>query len=162
MGEKGEFEQRPEVKPASSIPLPKEKASPAIKILCVIFALVALGLGGFIVYDKLVAKDGDVQECTEVADDPGEIAEDDDEGDEDVDGGDGDVKDTSAKGFAKYAATNPGIGRVQLIHKGKNAAGKSSFLRLDMSKGAIRNKVLAAQSNDELSHIFQTDGIFED
>ena len=67
-----------------------------------------------------------------------------------------------AKGFAKYAADNPGIGRVQLIHKGKNAAGKSSFRRLDMSKGAIRNKVLAAQSNDELSHIFQTDGIFEE
>jgi hypothetical protein len=105
MGEKGEFEQRPEVKPASSIPLPKEKASPAIKILCVIFALVALGLGGFIVYDKLVTKDGDVRECTEAADEPGEIAEGDgegdDEGDEDVDGGD--VKDTSAKGFAKYA-----------------------------------------------------------
>lgn len=67
-----------------------------------------------------------------------------------------------AKGFAKYAAENPGIGRIQLIHKGKNASGKSSFRRLDMSKGAIRNKVLAAQSNDELSHIFQTDGIFED
>lgn len=59
MGEKGEFEQRPEVKPASSVPLPKEKASPAVKILCAIFALIALCACGYIVYDKTFAARGD-------------------------------------------------------------------------------------------------------
>lgn len=70
MDEKGEFEQRPEVKPASSVPLPKEKASPALKILCVVFALIALGLGGYIAYDKLTTTQ-DVANCIpEVADEP--------------------------------------------------------------------------------------------
>ncbi len=53
MLEKGEFEQRSEMKPASSVPLPKEKASPVAKILCVLFALIAVGACGYIVYDKL-------------------------------------------------------------------------------------------------------------
>ena len=48
MEEKGEFEQRPEVKPADQVPLPQKKANPITGILCVIFALVALGLGGWI------------------------------------------------------------------------------------------------------------------
>ena len=45
MDQKGEFEQRPEVKPAEQVPLPKAKASPLPWILCVIFALAAAGLG---------------------------------------------------------------------------------------------------------------------
>ena len=31
-----------------------------------------------------------------------------------------------------------------------------------MERGAIRAKVLSAVNNDELDHIFDTDGVFED
>ena len=65
-----------------------------------------------------------------------------------------------AKGFAKYAENEPCIGRVQLIRTGKDAVGKMRFKRLDLSQGAVRDKVLKAQNNDELDHIFDTDGIF--
>lgn len=67
-----------------------------------------------------------------------------------------------AKGLANYAANEPRIGRVQLIRIGKDAAGKNRFKRLDLAKGSIRNKVLAAINTDELDHIFDTDGVFED
>ena len=65
-----------------------------------------------------------------------------------------------AKGFAKYAEENLGIGRIQLIRMGKDAAGKNRFKRLDMSLGSVRQKVLHAQNNDEIDHIFDTDGFF--
>jgi len=65
-----------------------------------------------------------------------------------------------AKGFAIYADKEQRIGRIQLIRMGKDAAGKNRFKRLDMSKGAVRNKVLSAMTNDELDHIFDTDGEF--
>ncbi len=63
-----------------------------------------------------------------------------------------------AKAFARYAEYEQRIGRIQLIRKGKDAAGNDRFKRLDMAKGAIRAKVLSAVSNDELDHIFDTDG----
>lgn len=65
-----------------------------------------------------------------------------------------------AKGFAKYALEEPRIGRIQLIRQGKDTSGKTRFKRLDLAKGAIRDKVLKAQNNDELDHIFDTDGEF--
>ncbi|HWR07557.1 DEAD/DEAH box helicase [Sporomusa sp.] len=65
-----------------------------------------------------------------------------------------------AKGFAKYAEAEPKIGRIQLIRTGKDPAGKIRFKRLDLSQGAVRDKVLKAQNTDELDHIFETDGIF--
>ena len=65
-----------------------------------------------------------------------------------------------AKGFAEYARQNPGVGRIQLIRMGKDAAGKDRFKRLDMSKSAVRDKVLRTMNNDELDHIFDTDGFF--
>ena len=34
------------------------------------------------------------------------------------------------------------------------------FKRLDMSMGAIRNKVMQAINDDELTHIFDTDGFY--
>ena len=67
-----------------------------------------------------------------------------------------------AKGLANYAANEPRIGRVQLIRIGKDAAKNNRFKRLDLAKGTIRNKVLAAINTDELDHIFETDGVFED
>lgn len=66
-----------------------------------------------------------------------------------------------AKGMAKYAEEEPRIGRIQLIHQSKDAVGKNRFCRLDLSKGAIREKVLKAQTTDEINHIFETDGFFE-
>ena len=65
-----------------------------------------------------------------------------------------------AKAFAKYAEAEPRIGRIQLIRTGKDASGKNRFKRLDMAKGSVRNKVLAAVNTDELDHIFDTDGEF--
>lgn len=66
-----------------------------------------------------------------------------------------------AKGFAEYARQNPGVGRIQLIRKSKDAAGRDQFKRLDMYRTAIRDKVLHAVNTDELDHIFDTDGIYE-
>lgn len=69
---------------------------------------------------------------------------------------------SKAKAFAMYANAEPRIGRIELIRTGKDAAGKERFKRLDMAKGAVRQKVLAAINNDELDHIFDTDGEFKE
>ena len=65
-----------------------------------------------------------------------------------------------AKGFAEYARQNPGVGRIQLIRMAKDISGKNRFKRLDMSMSAVRDKVSRAINNDELAHIFDTDGFF--
>lgn len=65
-----------------------------------------------------------------------------------------------AKGFAEYARQNPGVGRIQLIRMSKDISGKNRFKRLDMSMSAVRDKVSRAINNDELDHIFDTDGFF--
>ncbi len=67
-----------------------------------------------------------------------------------------------AKGLAAYAANEPKMDRIQLIRVGKDAAGNNRFKRLNLAKGSVRNKVLAAINTDELDHIFETDGEFED
>lgn len=61
-----------------------------------------------------------------------------------------------------YASEEIRIGRIQLIRTAKDAAGKTRYKRLDMAKGSVRNKVLAAINTDELDHIFDTDGEFQD
>ncbi len=65
-----------------------------------------------------------------------------------------------AKGFAEYARQNPGVGRIELIRMDRDVAGNKRFKRLDMSRSAIRDKVLKAMTNDEINHIFDTDGVF--
>lgn len=67
-----------------------------------------------------------------------------------------------AKGLAEYAANEPRIGRVQMIRIGKDAAGQNRFKRLNLAKGIVRNKVIAAINTDELDHIFDIEGEFED
>lgn len=67
-----------------------------------------------------------------------------------------------AKGLAEYAANEPRIDRIQLIRVGKDAAGNNRFKRLNLASGSIRTKVIAAINTDELDHIFDTDGVFED
>lgn len=64
-----------------------------------------------------------------------------------------------AKALAEYAKREDRLGRIQLIHKTTDAGGKSRFTRLDLTDIAIRNKVIHAVSNDELEHIFTTDGM---
>ena len=59
-----------------------------------------------------------------------------------------------AKGLARYAQQNIGFTRVQMIRIVGN-----DIIRLDLGKTAIRNKVIAAINNDELDHIFDTDGV---
>lgn len=66
-----------------------------------------------------------------------------------------------AKGFAEYARQNPGLGRIQLIRMQKDATGKERAFRLDMSKSMVREKVSRCFSNEELNHIFETDGRFD-
>ena len=65
-----------------------------------------------------------------------------------------------AKGLAEYANKNPGIGRIQLIREVKDAIGNKKYKRLDMSKSLVRDKVIKASNNDELNHIFDTDGFY--
>lgn len=62
-----------------------------------------------------------------------------------------------AKGLAKYAQEEPRIGRIQLIRQIKKDS-RDRFICLDFSKGAIREKVIKAQNNEELDHLFDTDG----
>lgn len=64
--------------------------------------------------------------------------------------------------IAEYARQNPGVGRIQLIRMAKDAVGHNRFKRLDMAMSAVRDKVSHAMTNDELDHIFDTDGFFMD
>ena len=66
-----------------------------------------------------------------------------------------------AKGFAEYARQNPGVGRIQLIRMQRDSVGNERAFRLDMSKSSVRDKVSRCASNDELNHIFESDGFFQ-
>lgn len=66
-----------------------------------------------------------------------------------------------AKALAEYAKVEDRIGRIQLIHKNTDAGGNNKFVRLDLTDIAVRDKVLNATSNEELDHIFSTDGRYE-
>lgn len=66
-----------------------------------------------------------------------------------------------AKGFAEYARQNPGVGRIQLIRMQRDSVGKERAFRLDMSKSSVREKVRRCVSNEELNHIFESDGFFD-
>lgn len=65
-----------------------------------------------------------------------------------------------AKGLAEYARENRNIGRIQLIRKGKDAAGNNVFKRLDLTQSRARERVLKATTNDEINHIFEEEGFF--
>lgn len=66
-----------------------------------------------------------------------------------------------AKGFAEYARQNPGVGRIQLIRMQRDSVGRERAFRLDMSKSSTRDDVSRCASNDELNHIFESDGFFQ-
>ncbi|RMC47764.1 DEAD/DEAH box helicase [Lactobacillus sp. ESL0230] len=67
-----------------------------------------------------------------------------------------------AQGFAKYAQNNIQIGKVELIRQTKDKARNNRFIRLNMAKSIIRDKVLHAVTLEELNHIFNEYGVFED
>jgi type III restriction enzyme len=48
-----------------------------------------------------------------------------------------------------------------MIHKSTDPSGKSRFKRLDFTDMTVRDKVLRANSSDELDNIFATYGIFD-
>ena len=66
-----------------------------------------------------------------------------------------------AKGLAKYAQAETKFARIQLIRKIKDSSGKDKFNRLDFCKGEIRDKVLRAQTLEELNNIFEADGFID-
>ena len=66
-----------------------------------------------------------------------------------------------AKGLAKYAQAEKRFARIQLIRKIKDSSGADKFKRLDFCKGEIRDKVLRAQTLEELNNIFDTDGFID-
>ena len=66
-----------------------------------------------------------------------------------------------AKALADYARKEERIGRIQLIRKGTDAAGKSRFRRIDLTDPATRERVLHANSDDELKNVFADCGFFE-
>ena len=68
-----------------------------------------------------------------------------------------------AKGMAEYATEEERIGRIQMIREVKDAAtGKKRLLRLDFSKGEVREKIKKAITVEEFNHIFDVYGVFED
>ncbi|MBR7033200.1 MAG: DEAD/DEAH box helicase family protein [Clostridia bacterium] len=62
-----------------------------------------------------------------------------------------------AKALAKYAQEETSLGRIQLIHKTTDAGG-NRFIRLDLTDIAVRDKVLHANTDDELNNIFSNYG----
>lgn len=66
-----------------------------------------------------------------------------------------------AQALAKYAKAEDRIGRVQLIRKFTDISGAKKFKRLELTDIAVREKVLGAVSDDELAHIFDTDGVLD-
>ena len=65
-----------------------------------------------------------------------------------------------AQGYAEYARQNPGVGRIQLIRMKQDSTGKERAYRLDMSKSSVRDKVTHCINNNELNHVFDSDGYF--
>lgn len=63
-----------------------------------------------------------------------------------------------AKSLAKYAQNETRLGRIQLIHK-ISEAGRSRFVRLELTDIAVREKVIHANTDEELNNIFRTCGV---
>ena len=66
-----------------------------------------------------------------------------------------------AKGLARYAQEETKFARIQLIRKVKDGSGAGKFKRLDFGRGEIRDKVLSAQTLEELNNIFDADGFVD-
>ena len=67
-----------------------------------------------------------------------------------------------AQGLANYAQNNIQVGKVELIRQVKDKVKNNRFVRLNMTKSIIREKVIHANNSEELNHIFDEYGVFED
>ena len=65
-----------------------------------------------------------------------------------------------AKAFAEYAKKDQTIGKIQLIREGE-PGGVKQFVRIDLAKTAICEKILNATTPEELNKIFDIDGEYE-
>ena len=78
----------------------------------------------------------------------------------------GDLTDnlSKAKAMVEYAQKQPTapIGRLQLIREGKDSlTGKKRLKRLDMAKSAVKAKIVAIQTTQELDNIFMESGFID-
>jgi len=64
-----------------------------------------------------------------------------------------------AKSLAAYAAESLRLGRVQMIRQEKSLGGGTCLRRLDLSKGAIREEVMKARSDEDLNYLFDKFGV---
>lgn len=63
-----------------------------------------------------------------------------------------------AKGMAEYANNNPGIGRIQLIRKLTSGRNRNKYVRLDLSKSAVRESVRNITTPNQLNQLFHDYG----
>ena len=59
-----------------------------------------------------------------------------------------------AKGMAEYAKKNTAVGRIQLIHRKANG----DFVRLDLARSIVQNKIKSAHTDEELTRLFDEYG----
>jgi len=72
------------------------------------------------------------------------------------------LKDNAAKvvGLAKFAEQHWALfDRIQLIRKQKGADGVERYFRLDVGNGAVRKKVLAVTTNNQLDQVFDEEAV---
>lgn len=72
------------------------------------------------------------------------------------------LKDNAAKvvGLAKFAEQHWALfDRIQLIRKQKGADGVKRYFRLDVGNGAVRKKVLAVTTNNQLDQVFDEEAV---
>ena len=65
-----------------------------------------------------------------------------------------------AKALAQYSKDEPHVIRLQLIHEKTDLTGHKRYVRLDLQKSEIREKVLASSTPDDLKNIFDQYGEF--
>ena len=66
-----------------------------------------------------------------------------------------------AKAMATFAEKVMSVGRVEMIRQKKDAIGRRVFVRLNFGSIAVREKLKCVHTHDELSVLFETDGVVE-
>lgn len=67
-----------------------------------------------------------------------------------------------AKGMAEYARLEGRMGRIQMIREKKDiATGRKRLLRLDFTKGEVREAIENVMTPEEFNHIFEQYGVYE-
>ena len=66
-----------------------------------------------------------------------------------------------ARALATFAENAMSIGRIEMIRQHKDSIGRRVFVRLNFGSIAIREKLKYIHTHDELSALFETDGVIE-